>query len=284
MSITPPIRGRRQRPAKANPESGFILLAVLIILALLVLALSVAIPKVTTEIRRDKELELYHRGMEYAHAIRHYFKKFGRYPASIEQLQNTNELRFLRKRYKDPITGKDDWRLIHMGEALVPPTGLFGQPLQTVGTPGQQSIYAHPPTDDGSGTGQDNGQNNGTPGNSGNTSTSPVVTASGAPVGGENGNIGGGPIVGVASGSTKASIRLFRQQTHYNQWEFIYDPLEDVGNNTGTGIAQQPIPIQGNGGAPGSPLAPSSTGPGSPIGPTSPINPTTPTTPDTPQQ
>jgi len=46
-----------------------------------------------------------------------YFRKFGRYPSSIDQLENTNNLRFLRKRYKDPITGTDEWKLIRLGQA-----------------------------------------------------------------------------------------------------------------------------------------------------------------------
>ena len=37
-----------------------------------------------------------------------------RYPASIEELESLNNTRFLRKRYMDPMTGKDKWRLIHM--------------------------------------------------------------------------------------------------------------------------------------------------------------------------
>jgi type II secretory pathway pseudopilin PulG len=282
MSVDFPTRSRRSPAAKPDPEAGFVLLAVLILLALLILGLSMAIPKVTTEIQRDKELELFHRGSDYARSIRHYYKKFGRYPATMDQLENTNEIRFLRKRYKDPITGKDDWRLIHFGEALVPPTGLFGQPLQDVGTPGRQSIYAHPPKDENS-----DSDTNGTTGtnpsgdstNSGNSTNSSNSTNPGpANPNGTTGNqpgadLGGGPIVGVASSSEKASIRLFRQQAHYNQWEFIYDPVEDVGTNTGAGLAQQPFPIQGNGGAPGSPLAPSSTSP----------QPSPTPTPDTPQ-
>ncbi len=36
-----------------------------------------------------------------------YYKKFGRYPTRLEDLENTNNQRYLRKRYKDPITGKD---------------------------------------------------------------------------------------------------------------------------------------------------------------------------------
>ena len=33
----------------------------------------------------------------------------------MEALENTNRMRFLRNRYVDPFTGKDDWRLLHAG-------------------------------------------------------------------------------------------------------------------------------------------------------------------------
>jgi type II secretory pathway pseudopilin PulG len=68
------------------------------------------------DIKRDREEEMIHRGVQYSRAIRAYYKKFGRYPATIENLENTNQMRFLRKRYKDPITGKD-FKLLHFGEA-----------------------------------------------------------------------------------------------------------------------------------------------------------------------
>jgi len=90
----------------------------------------------------------------------------------------------------------------------------------------------------------------------------------GTPIGGNangGGDLGGGPVVGVASSSTKASIRVFRQQTHYNQWEFLYDPLEDsgIGANTGAGLAQQPGTTNLNGATPiGSPSPTSPTSPG----------------------
>src|ERR1019366_6246371 len=36
-----------------------------------------------------------------------------RYPASIDELENFNNRRYLRRKYVDPMTGKDEWRLIH---------------------------------------------------------------------------------------------------------------------------------------------------------------------------
>lgn len=87
----------------------------LLAVALMVIATAVIVPTIAFEIRRDREEEMIHRGVQYARAIRAYYKKFGRYPTKLEDLENTNNLRFLRKRYKDPITGQD-FKLLHFGE------------------------------------------------------------------------------------------------------------------------------------------------------------------------
>src|SRR6201996_9462593 len=147
---------------QADAEDGYLLLTVLVMIFLVLLALSVAAPKLAKQIQRDKEQEAVERGLQYRRAIQLYYKKFSAYPTDIKQLEKTNEIRFLRKRYTDPITGKDDWRLIHMGEAKVPPMGFFGQPLQaglssTSTGPGRglgstPSIYAQTGNGDGSGT------------------------------------------------------------------------------------------------------------------------------------
>jgi type II secretory pathway pseudopilin PulG len=126
----------RRAESHRDSEDGFILLAVLFLVVLILIGLAVAAPKMARSIQRDRELELVHRGEQYKRAIKLYYAKFGAYPTSIDQLLNTNDVKFLRKRYKDPITGKDDWRIIHFGEAKVPPMGLFGQPLGPTGQPG----------------------------------------------------------------------------------------------------------------------------------------------------
>src|SRR5271170_7809520 len=114
-------------------EDGFVLIGVLFLVVVILIMLAMAAPKIATSIKRDKELELYHRGMQYTRAIKLYYKKFGHYPTTLDQLENTNNIRFLRKKYTDPFTGKADWRLIHVGEAKVVPTGLFGQPMGVAG-------------------------------------------------------------------------------------------------------------------------------------------------------
>jgi type II secretory pathway pseudopilin PulG len=121
--------GRRKRAG----EEGYILLAVLFMVALVLITLSIAAPKVAADIQRDREVELQHRGKQYVRAIKMYYKKFGAYPPNLDALVKTNEIRFLRKRYKDPMTGKDDWHMIHFGENKTPSYGFFGQPIGGTG-------------------------------------------------------------------------------------------------------------------------------------------------------
>ena len=69
----------------------------MLIMAMMAIAAGVIVSSVTFEIKRDREEEMVHRGVQYSRAIRAYYKKFNRYPAKIEDLENTNQMRFLRK-------------------------------------------------------------------------------------------------------------------------------------------------------------------------------------------
>jgi type II secretory pathway pseudopilin PulG len=111
MKISLRFRGRRS----SQGEEGYILITLILFVALLAIAMTAMAPVITQQIKRDREEELIHRGVQYSRAIQHYVKKFSRYPTKIEDLENTNNVRFLRKRYKDPITGKD-FKLLHLGE------------------------------------------------------------------------------------------------------------------------------------------------------------------------
>src|SRR5512143_312620 len=102
-------------PKLQNRERGYILITLMLFVALLSIAALAVLPEIKQRIRRDREEELQHRGTAYMRAIQHFYKKNGRYPARIEDLEKTNNIRFLRKRYKDPITGKD-FKLLHMGD------------------------------------------------------------------------------------------------------------------------------------------------------------------------
>lgn len=123
--------------SSSNPrhdgESGFVLLAAIVLVVLLLISLAIAAPKVAQSIQRDKELETIHRGEQYRLAIKKYYTQFTAYPTSVKQLLNTNNMRFLRQEYTDPETGKDDWKPVLFGQAHVRPLGFFGKPLSAVG-------------------------------------------------------------------------------------------------------------------------------------------------------
>jgi type II secretory pathway pseudopilin PulG len=123
------------RPHRKPSEEGYILLAVIFLMAILALWLAVALPKMSRSIQRDRDLETMHRGKQYIRAVQLYYRKFGAYPPSMDALVKTNDIRFLRKKYIDPSTGKDDWTPIQFGQNKVPTAmGFFGQPLSTGST------------------------------------------------------------------------------------------------------------------------------------------------------
>jgi len=104
-----------RKSVPCRTERGYILITLILFVALLAIAAVVMAPVIAFQVKRDREEELIHRGVQYSRAMKHFVKKFGRYPTRIEELENTNQLRFLRKRYKDPITGKD-FKILHMGD------------------------------------------------------------------------------------------------------------------------------------------------------------------------
>jgi type II secretory pathway pseudopilin PulG len=113
------------------------LLVLVLFVSLLALATMAAAPKVVQQIQRDREIEMIHRGAQYARAIRKYVKKNGTYPTSLEQLEDSNHVRYLRRRYKDPYSADGKWRALHVGD--VPFMGA-GQGVQSNGQQsGQQS-------------------------------------------------------------------------------------------------------------------------------------------------
>ena len=213
------MRGRRKK------QAGYAILAILFLLVILTLALMAVAPNVARQIQRDREEEMIHRGQQYARAIRKFYKKTGRYPNSVKDLLDTNHLRFLRREYKDPMTEDGKWRLLHVGEAQITPTGFFGQALQnvTTGSPGA----------------------NINPAAGANPQATPSATSSGANTTGQSSGLssstsqtfGGGPVVGVSSFSKRQSLKVMNGKDHYNDWQFVYDPrMEQVQqlNPTGT--------------------------------------------------
>ncbi|MCI0354351.1 MAG: hypothetical protein L0099_04815 [Acidobacteria bacterium] len=218
----------RKRPG--SRQAGYALLVILLALAFLLIAMTRSAPDVVHQIKREREEELIQRGTQYARAIGRYFRKFGRYPSRIEELENTNNIRFLRRRYKDPMTPDGEWRLVRFGDTRLGSRGGTPAPGAPAGTPAG-GLQATP-----GGVSRTGGS---TPGRSGDSLSGRTF--------------GGGPIVGVASKSTASSIRERDGKTHYNEWEFIYD------------VTLDPAARQGQPGAPGPPGRP-----GAPVQPGTP--------------
>ena len=125
---------------KTRRQSGFAVLLVFAMAAAIALMLYMAMPRVAFEAQREKEAPLIERGEGYKRAIQLYFRKFKTYPTSIDALENTNNIRFLRRRYPDPLTGKDDWRLIHIGPGGVFTDSLTNKPKGAQDTQNQNNF------------------------------------------------------------------------------------------------------------------------------------------------
>lgn len=111
-------------PGKSHAESGFALLFIYAMAAVFAIMLFLQLPRVAFEAQRDREQLLIDRGEQYSRAVTLFVRKFNRYPPDLDALNNTQNMRFLRNKYVDPMTGKDEWRLIHVG-----PGGVFTDSL-----------------------------------------------------------------------------------------------------------------------------------------------------------
>jgi len=236
-------------------EEGYVLLTLLLMIAVILIMAATLVTSIKFDIRRDREEEMIHRGVQYSRAIRAYYKKFGRYPMKIEDLENTNQQRFLRKRYKDPLTGKD-FKLLHFGEAKMSLNGMSGGMIPGASTIGPNGTLTQP----GGLNSSSSFSNNSTFGNSSsfgqtsqpspqkstsdsteagdssNTGGTPKTTVSGTNDSSDQSSsdqpvrtFGGMPIVGVASTSKDPTIREFDKKKKYSEWQFVYDPSLDRG-------------------------------------------------------
>ena len=239
---------------RSRHESGYVLIGILVFMTLMMIALAAIAPAIGTQIKRDREEELVRRGKQYTRAIQLYYRKFGRFPASVEQLENTNNIRFLRRKYVDPITGKDEWRLIRFGQAK--PKQL---PAWQKGSSGGGITNASAMSSTGTGVSGTGGAS-GSSGSSSSGSSGSSIGVNASDISKSltgNSNVGSGGIVGVSSTSEKKGLKEIDGKTKYNEWEFVYDPTLDPLMRGGQGMGQ------GGGTNPNSPNKPGSPNPSS---------------------
>jgi type II secretory pathway pseudopilin PulG len=98
----------------STSSDGYAFVVLMITMTVMLIALAAALPSVYHESQREKEEELIFRGNEYARAIYLFQRQFQRFPKSVDELIRTNNIRFLRHAYKDPMNAKGKWRFIHV--------------------------------------------------------------------------------------------------------------------------------------------------------------------------
>lgn len=110
-----------QRVLARRPENaGFTYLGLLFVVAIMGLAMALAAQVWETNIRREKERELLFVGKQLRQAIGSYYAEMPdgvkRYPRRLQDLLQDNRFpgvkRHLRKLYRDPVTGSDEWGLV----------------------------------------------------------------------------------------------------------------------------------------------------------------------------
>jgi type II secretory pathway pseudopilin PulG len=221
------------RPAPR--KNGYALLIVMMMATILLISLTAALPNVYVEGQREREDELIFRGQQYARAIALFHQQFNRYPTSVKELLHTNNMSFLRRAYRDPMSKSGKWRFIHASaNGVILDSKILSAPgQQNNSNNSNNGIFQQRPSQSGeSAPGSASGQN---PPGSGGFSLSGGQGTQGKSMFGEQNQLIGAYIVGVASISKKTSIKVFEGRTRYDQWEFLGVPGAPGGPSIGGG-------------------------------------------------
>jgi type II secretory pathway pseudopilin PulG len=231
------------------------MVALLVAMALMAVMMSVALPVWRQAAQREKEAELVWRGQQYDRALQLFRRKTS--TPGPPNLDILIQQKYLRKKYKDPITG-DDFELKPVG-AMGPgsrtpgmpnrpgarrssgrsgtqPSGSGAQPAAGSGT---QSAAGSPPVG-GARSGAPPSPEMESEGNDSGNSPSSFGTRSAGAAGqreaGMSPGRGFGQLIGGVRSKSKArSIRELNGKTRYNEWEFVYVPYNPNPQPPGTG-------------------------------------------------
>jgi type II secretory pathway pseudopilin PulG len=222
-------RGCASPHAVARIETGYAMAALLVALSVMAVLMTVAMPVWKQLNQREKEEELVFRGQQYVRAIGLFQRRTGPgvLPPNLDVLVNQH---FLRRKYKDPVTG-EDFLLIPGAVAAGAQAQVQAaqSASQSAGLPNRSSQTSSP----------------GLSGSSASSAASAGYVTQGGPLGS---NVPGG-ITGVVSKSTDVSLRQYNGRGHYNEWEFRYTAPPQPANNGGpNGRGGQPQPQGGVGG------------------------------------
>lgn len=208
MRFCVPFRFEKMRDGCSRPfplrtdrsEQGFTLAALLVILTIISVLVAYTVPEMwSTVMQRERDRQTIWTMKQYARAIHEYQRHRGTLPTSLEQLEQMNPPRVLRRKYLDPLTGKFDWIPIPPGTP--PPVTPGTTPSGSTPLPNSRSRSrnpANPPA---------------TPGNS----QLPGAAADGKFV---------GPFVGVRPARTGESFLTLNGADRYENWYYTITELQ----------------------------------------------------------
>jgi type II secretory pathway pseudopilin PulG len=218
-------------------ERGYAMAALLVSLAVIGLIVGMAMPVWRTVVQREREEELIFRGRQYARAIQLFQRKYANaYPPNVDVLV---EQRFLRKKYKDPVSKDGEFEILYqatLAQRAAAQAGRGGLSPSTSTTAVQPG--AAPGAAAGSGFG----------------------TQVAGPQGG---------VVGVASKNKERSIRAYNGRSVYSEWQFVWVPAMTPRTGPAGSVGPGQRGVQPGGGrfGPGGQMPPRGSGPGGPGSP-----------------
>ena len=176
----------------AGRDGGYAMAALLVGLAVMAVLMSAAVPAWRTLAQREREEELVFRGEQYARAVMLFQRKYGgSLPPKLDVLL---EQRFLRKKYRDPMTADGEFQLVYQVSAA----GPLGP--GTAGTATRPGVRPTP------------------------TAPSQPAPEEGRRTGPGTGLRGG--VMGVVSRSKGQALRTYQGRSRYNEWQFLYSTLK----------------------------------------------------------
>jgi type II secretory pathway pseudopilin PulG len=122
----PCLSGRSHKRLAARGNGGFTYIALLIAVAILGIALSAVGSLWSFTAQREREIELIFIGHQFRNAIARYYLAGGagfQYPRELQDLVDDDRSpegrHFLRRIYRDPMTGAADWQIIRSNDGGV---------------------------------------------------------------------------------------------------------------------------------------------------------------------
>ena len=213
--------GSRPVRSRILDDRGYLMAVLLIGMAITAVWMSALLPAWRQQVTRQREQDLIFRGEQYARAVAlYYVRNQCTLPTNVDDLVAR---KFLRKKWKDPITN-DDFILV--------PGAQPGAQQPGAATPGRGGVGAPPVGQPGrSGATPVGGVGGGTTGASPGAGRTGQPTTGGSPSGAFPGQSSsqsnqsispGSGIAGVVSKSSGTSIMIYNGQQTYSGWSFMY--------------------------------------------------------------